>query len=282
MRRTEIENLEVELLVEAVFKRYGNDFRHYSRASLKRRIHHFLGKTDFARVSEMIPRLLYDRTFFDSLLYGLSVTVTEMFRDPGAYQAIREKVVGFLKTYPFVKVWHAGCATGEEVYSLAILLKEEGLYDRTRIYATDFNDEALDKAKKGIYPVDRIKEYTDNYQKSGGKESFSSYYHSKYGSVIMNQDLKKNIVFANHNLASDSVFGDTHLVMCRNVLIYFDRELQDRALKLFHDSLVYNGFLCLGTKESIRFSVVQGDFNEVDRKMRIYQKRSAIYGKRDS
>ncbi|MBW1784274.1 MAG: protein-glutamate O-methyltransferase CheR [Deltaproteobacteria bacterium] len=272
MNQIETENLEVELLVEAIVRRYGYDFRHYSRASLKRRMNHFLSKTEYGKLSEMIHKVLYDRSFFDALLYGISVPVTEMFRDPGVYRAIREKVVGTLKTYPFIKVWHAGCATGEEAYSLAILLKEEGLYDRTRIYATDFNDEALDTAKKGIYPVDRIKEYTDNYQKSGGRDSFSRYYHSRYGSAIMNQDLKKNIVFANHNLASDAVFGETHFVMCRNVLIYFDRPLQNRALKLFHDSLVYKGFLCLGTKESLRFSDFQERFSVVDRNGKIYRK----------
>jgi len=272
LNQVETENLEVELLVETVYRRYGYDFRNYSRASLKRRMRNFLDNSGYGKLSELIPRVLYDRSFFDSLLYGISVPVTEMFRDPGVYKAIREKVVGTLKTYPFVKVWHAGCATGEEAYSLAILLEEEGLYDRTRLYATDFNDEALDTAKKGIYSVDRIKGYTDNYQKSGGKESFSRYYHSRYGSAILNHDLKKNIVFANHNLASDAVFGETHFVMCRNVLIYFDRELQNRVLKLFYDSLVYKGFLCLGTKESIRFSDFQDRFSVVDKNGRIYRK----------
>ena len=274
MKETEVENLEVELLSEAIFRRYGYDFRHYSRASLKRRISNFLSKTSFTKPTEIIPQLLYDRTLFESLLYNLSITVTEMFRDPVVYKTIRENVVAFLKTYPFIKVWHAGCATGEEVYSMAILLKEEGLYDRTQIYATDFNDKALEKAKKGIYPVDRVKENTANYQKCGGRESFSKYYHSKYDSVIMNQGLRKNIVFAKHNLATDSVFGETHFIMCRNVLIYFDQTLQNRALNLFYDSLAYNGFLCLGTKESIQFSDFYEKFRPVDEKCRIYQKKN--------
>ena len=273
MRKAEIENLEIELLLDAIFKRYGYDFRRYSRASLKRRVNHFLSKTGFEKVAEIIPRLIYDKSFFDSLLYTISITVTEMFRDPFVYKTIREKVIPFLKTYPFIKIWHAGCATGEEAYSIAILLEEEGLYDRSQIYATDFNDFALKKAKEGIYPVENIKEFTANYQASGGKEAFSKYYHSKYDFVIMNQGLNKNITFANHNLASDTVFGEIHLIMCRNVLIYFGKSLQDRALKLFYESLAFKGFLCLGTKESIRFTGVQGNFKAIDEKGKIYQKK---------
>lgn len=274
MKKIEIENLEVDLLSEAIFRRYGYDFRHYSRASLKRRVRHFLSKTDFGKVSEAIPQLIYDRTFFESLLYTISITVTGMFRDASVYKAIRKKIVPFLKTYPFFKIWNAGCATGQEVYSIAIMLKEEGLYDRAQIYATDFNDDALKKAKKGIYPADCVKEYTGNYQRAGGKESFSKYYHSKYGSVIINRRLRKNITFANHNLASDAVFGEMQLIMCRNVLIYFDQPLQNRVLKLFHDGLAHGGFLCLGSKESIRFSEFQDQFRVVDEKCRIYQKRN--------
>jgi len=274
MKKVEIENLEVELLIEAIFKRYGYDFRHYSRASFKRRINNFLSKTSFNKPTEIIPQLLYDRTVLESLIYNLSVPVTEMFRDPFVYKAIRGKIVDILKTYPFLKVWHAGCATGEEVYSMAILLKEEGLYDHAQIYATDFNNEALEKSKKGIYPVESIKGYTANYQKSGGKESFSKYYHSKYDSVIVNQDLKKNIVFANHNLSTDSVFGEIHFIMCRNVLIYFDQTLQNRVLKLFYDSLINKGILCLGTKESTQFSDFQEHFITINKKARIYQKRT--------
>ena len=274
MKKVEIENLEVELLIDAIFKRYGYDFRHYSRASFKRRINNFLSKTSFNKPTEIIPQLLYDRTLLESLIYNLSVPVTEMFRDPFVYKAIRGKVVDILKTYSFVKIWHAGCATGEEVYSMAILLKEEDLYDRAQIYATDFNNEALEKSKKGIYPVESIKGYTANYQKSGGKESFSKYYHSKYDSVIVNQDLKKNIVFANHNLSTDSVFGEIHFIMCRNVLIYFDQTLQNRVLKLFYDSLINKGILCLGTKETTQFSDFQEHFITINKKARIYQKRT--------
>jgi len=273
LKKTEIENLEIELLIEAIFKRYGYDFRYYSRASIKRRLKHFLSKTNLNRIAELIPRVIHDKPFFDSLFFTISITVTEMFRDPFVYQTIRKKIIPFLKTYPFIKIWNSGCATGEEVYSMAILLKEEGLSERSQIYATDFNDLVLKKVKEGIYPIENIKQYTANYQKSGGKESFSNYYHSKYDSAIMNRELAKNITFANHNLTSDTVFGEMHLIMCRNVLIYFDKPLQDRALKLFHDSLASRGFLCLGTKESLQFSKVSKRFVIMARKEKIYQKR---------
>jgi len=268
----EIVELEIELLLEAILERYGYDFRHYSRASLKRRIKHFLSKSDLDKVTEIIPRLLYDRAHFESLLYTISVTVTEMFRDPFVFKSMWRKIAPHLNTYPFFKLWNAGCATGEEVYSIAILLKEEKLYDRCQIYATDFNDLALEEAKAGIYPVEKIKTYTRNYQQSGGKESFSKYYHSKYDTVIINKGLKKNITFANHNLVSDAVFGEMNLIVCRNVLIYFDKPLQERALKLFYHSLADKGYLCLGTKESLRFSDLQDRFEVIDEKAKIYRK----------
>jgi chemotaxis protein methyltransferase CheR len=272
MQPNEIENLELDLVIEAILRRYGHDFRHYARASLCRRLALFLSKSGYKKLSEVIPRLLYDKAFFEAMIRSISVTVTEMFRDPFVYQIIRKTVVDFLKTYPFIRIWQAGCATGEEVYSIAILLQEEGLYGRCQIYATDFNDDALETARKGIYPVSRIKEYTANYQKAGGRDSFSKYYHSQYDSVIMDQGLKKNIVFANHNLSSDSVFGEMHLIMCRNVLIYFDQTLQDRALGLFYDSLVYHGLLCLGAKESIKFSRYSDKFIEFAENAKIFQK----------
>lgn len=271
MNKIDIENIELELLNEAIVKRYGHDFRNYSPASLKRRIDSFLSKTGYKRISDLIPPLLQDNNFFQSLLLTISITVTEMFRDPFVYKMLREKVVPFLKTYPHIKVWHAGCASGEEVYSLAILFQEEGIYDRTQIYATDLNDEALQKAKDGIYPIDRIKEFSLNYQQSGGKKSLSEYYHSKYDSVIVNKSLKKNIVFANHNLAADSVFGEMHLILCRNVMIYFNKILQDRVLKLFYDSLAAKGFLCLGTKESLQFAEVGRHFKVIGPLAKIYQ-----------
>jgi chemotaxis protein methyltransferase CheR len=274
MRKEEIEDIEIALLLEAVHKRYGYDFRSYSRVSVKRRIRNVLGRTQFKSVSEMIPALLHDESFFEELVYDLSITVTEMFRDPEFFKALREQVIPYLKTHPYVKIWHAGCATGEEVYSLAIVLKEEGFYDRATIYATDFNDAALGKAKDGIYPLEKMKEYTANYQRSGGAVSFSRYYRAGYGAAIINPSLKKNIAFANHNLVTDGVFSEVHLVLCRNVLIYFDRSLQNRALKLFRDSLLHGGVLALGSKEALQFSEVAGEFKALSEKWKIYRKTS--------
>ncbi len=267
----DIEQIEVNLLLEAICQRYGYDFRQYSQASIKRRIQHHLVKTNCQTISDLIPDILHDEAAFKALFYDLSVTVTEMFRDPWFYQTLREKVIPFLQTFPFINIWQAGCATGEEVYSLAILLKEEGLYNRSRIYATDFNDLALEKAKARIYPLERIKEYSANYQAAGGQKSLADYYRAKYQSVIMDSSLQENITFANHNLTTDGVFAEMHLILCRNVLIYFDRNLQNRVLSVFRDSLRYNGFLCLGTKETIQFSSVQKDFVDFGVKEKIYQ-----------
>ena len=272
MKRTEIENLETELLLDAIYKRYGYDFSHYATASLKRRIEHFLNECNHDRITETIPRLLYDEVFFEALIQTLSITVTEMFRDPFVYRAIRGKIIPNLKDLPFLKIWHAGCATGEEVYSMAILLKEAGISENFHIYATDFNDHALERAREGIYPLKDARISTVNYQKSDGKTSFSDYYQSKYDSIIMNRDLKKNITFANHNLVTDSVFGEMNFIICRNVMIYFDKILQERVFHLFNDSLSIGGFLCIGSKESLQFSEVYDNFEEVARKERIYKK----------
>jgi chemotaxis protein methyltransferase CheR len=198
--------------------------------------------------------------------------VTEMFRDPPVFRSIRENVIPQLMSHPYIKVWHAGCATGQEAYSLAILLLEEGLTDRVTLYATDFNDSALEKAKAGIYDLSHAQKYTSNYQQAGGHESFSSYYHAHYGGMALDSSLKKKITFANHNLVTDQVFSETHFIMCRNVLIYFNGELQNRVLGLFYDSLVRGGFLCLGLKESLLFTGYADKFREVDRKSRIFQK----------
>ncbi len=271
MRKTEIENLEIKLLLEAILQRYGYDFRQYSSASIKRRIKHFLIGTDFDRISELIPHLIHDRALFESLMLSMTVTTTEMFRDPPVYKALRKKVFPFLKTYPFIKIWHAGCASGEEVYSMAIMLKEEGLYERAQIYATDLNEKALKNAKEGIFPIGSIKKYTRNYQKAGGTKSLSDYYHADSESVIMKRGLRKNILFSPHNLVTDSAFGEMHLIMCRNVFIYFDKPLQERVLELFHDSLVLKGFLCLGTKESMRFSGISHKFKGIADRENIYQ-----------
>lgn len=273
MTKSEIEKIEVDLFLDAIFRRYGYDFKYYAKASIKRRIRNLLGKTDYKRISDMIPGLLYDESFFESLVYDFSITVTEMFRDPDFFRAIKEKVFPYLKTYPFFKIWHVGCATGEEVYSLAILLKEAGIINRATIYATDFNKAALEKAKEGIYPIDNIKQYTSNYQKAGGNNSFSEYYHAQYKSVIFNNGLRDKITFANHNLVTDGSFGEMNLILCRNVLIYFDKTLQTRVLNLINESLSHKGFFALGNKETLQFSDVEKDYKIVDDKYRIYQKK---------
>ncbi len=271
MCHLDTENLEIYLLQEAIAKRYGYDFRNYSPASFKRRIQNFVNQSGLQRISDLIPRLLHDPTFFSSLLHSISVTVTEMFRDPQVYRVLREKVIPVLKTYPSIKVWHAGCATGEEVYSSAILFAEAGLSDRVQIYATDINEETLQIAREGIYPVESIKTYTTNYQLSGGNHSFADYYHARYDAVILNQELRRNITFSSHNLVSDGSFGAMHLIFCRNVLIYFNETLQQRVLGLFVDSLAPNGFLCLGTRESLSFSTVSGAFRSIAAKEKCFQ-----------
>ena len=229
--------------------------------------------TGLEDISQMQSKILNDKIFAASFLQDMSITVTEMFRDPGFYKSLRENVIPVLKTYPFIKIWHAGCSTGEEAYSMAIILQEEGLYDRTLIYATDFNQQALNQAKEGIFSNSKIKEYTANYQLAGGIESFSNYYMSNYDNVIMNHSLKKNIVWANHNLVTDSVFAEVNLILCRNVLIYFDKILQNIVQKLFLNSLINGGILCLGSKESLRFTDLYDEYTELDKKQRIFKKK---------
>jgi chemotaxis protein methyltransferase CheR len=269
----DIQEIELNLLLEAIFQRYGYDFRHYARASVKRRVQRILEKSGCARISELIPRFLYDEAFSQAAIQEFSVSVTEMFRDPEFYRAFRQIVVPYLKTYPYIRVWHAGCAMGEEVYSLAILLQEEGLYERSTIFATDFNEAVLDKAREGIYALRDIRQYTLNYMSAGGTRSFGDYYHAKYESAIMDPSLKSRITFASHNLATDGVFGELHVIFCRNVLIYFDKELQNRVLGLFADSLPPGGFLCLGSKETLQYSDMADRFKIVDERARIFQKR---------
>jgi chemotaxis protein methyltransferase CheR len=273
MNKNEIEELELRLLLDAMYHRYGYDFRDYARASVERRARQFFIKAGLNTISEMIPLLLHNESYFQTLIREFSITVTEMFRDPGVYQVIKEKVFPVLKTYPYIKIWHAGCATGEEVYSLAILLQEAGLYKRATIFATDFNDEALETAKQGIYHLENIKQCTINYQKGGGSESFSQYYQAQYDSIVMEKSLRKNITFANHNLVTDQSFGEMHLILCRNVLIYFNKTLQNRALDLFDDSLTAGGFLCLGNKESLLFWDKEKHYEPVEDSSRIFQKK---------
>ena len=263
MHNKDIERIETEILLEGIFRRWGHDFRNYARDSLGRRLKLRLGLSKLDHLSELLPKLLHDEEFFNQLLKDLSVTVTEMFRDPHFYAALRERVVSTLRTYPFIKIWHAGCATGEEVYSMAILLEEEGLYDRAQIYATDCNNNSLEIARQGVYALNDMRTYTGNYNAAGGKASFSDYYHARYGSAKISGGLKRNITFAHHNLVTDGVFGEMNMIVCRNVLIYFDNTLQDRVLSLFCDSLCHRGFLCLGTKETIAFSSVSERFEMV-------------------
>lgn len=265
-------NLELELLLQAIQRQYDYDFTEYSRAHVKRRVLHYLNVNGIPHISELQHRILTDENCFKRLLKELSINVTEMFRNPMFYKAIREKVVGLLKTYPYLKIWHAGCATGEEVYSFAILLKEEGLYDRTQIYATDFNSEVIKKAKTGSFSIRNIRDYTSNYQQSGGKESFSDYYHATDNRVIFDKSLSRNIVFAEHNLVTDGVFSEVNMVISRNVLIYFNRELQNKVLNLMDRSLVTGGFLGLGSKETIMFSDIAVKYKAIDSKERIFKK----------
>ncbi len=260
-------------ILNTIYHKYGYDFREYSEAHVSRRIVNRMTMSNIKDFSQLEWMILNDESFTCLLINDLSITVTEMFRDPQFYISLRENVIPVLKTYPFIKIWHAGCSTGEEAYSMAILLKEENLYERSTIYATDFNVSALNKSKEGIYSNSLIKEYTHNYQLSGGKESFSDYYTSNYDHVIMNQSLKKNIVWANHNLVTDSVFAEVHMILCRNVLIYFERDLQNKVQKLFHDSLVNGGILCLGAKENLRFTNLHDKYTDLDYKQKVFKKK---------
>jgi len=269
----DIVNIEIELFLEALYQKYGYDFRNYGRAHIKRRLLHRMKLSKMESISSMQHELLYDQDFFNLILKDFSINVTEMFRDPLFYKLLREEIIPILKTYPFIKIWHAGCSSGEEVYSMAILLKEEGLYDRAQIYATDFNTNILRKAKEGIYPINKIKEFTQNYQRSGGTKSFSDYYMAKYESVIFDNDLKKNIVFAEHNLVSDNSFAEVHLLICRNVLIYFNKDLQNQVIRLLTSSILPGGFLCLGTKETIRFSKNNDCYSVVSENEKIFKKK---------
>ncbi|MCR5876602.1 protein-glutamate O-methyltransferase CheR [Phenylobacterium sp. J426] len=268
-----VEDLEIQLLLEALFGRYHYDFRNYARASIKRRITQARQNLGFASVSALQASLLHDPATLAALLGYLTVQVSEMFRDPSYFRALREKVLPHLRTYPSLKVWVAGCSHGEELYSLAVLFREEGLHERTLFYATDINPEALRAAEAGVYPLDRMRKFTENHQKSGAKTSLSDYYVADYGRAIFDKTLRSQVVFSDHSLATDAVFAEMHLISCRNVLIYFDRPLQDRVLGLFRDSLARQGFLGLGAKESLRFSSHAEAFAEFVRDEKIYRRR---------
>lgn len=265
-------DIELPLLIQAIYQKYSYDFRNYAGASQKRRVLHALHQLGCSSISELQARVLHDPDTFMQLLQYLTIPTTEMFRDPDYFLALREQVIPFLKTYPSLKIWIAGCSTGEELYSMAILLKEEGLLERSIIYATDINPHSLEKAKKGIFPLERIQAYTANYQQAGGKKAFSDYYTAAYDGALFDRSLCENVSFADHSLATDSVFAETHLVSCRNVMIYFNHALQDRALGLFHESLCHRGFLGLGSKESIDFSGYATRFEPLVKPQRIYRK----------
>ena len=272
-RKARTADIEQRLLIDAIYHRYHYDFRGYAQASLKRRLASALVQFDCKTLSQLQDRVLHEPSVFPALLEYLTVQVSDMFRDPSYFQALRQEVVPLLRTYPSLKVWVAGCSAGEEVYSLAVLLQEEGLLDRTLIYATDINPHSLEKAEQGIFALDNLRTYTQNYQLSGGKRAFSDYYSAAYDRVLFDKSLRTNVTFADHSLATDTVFSEVHLVSCRNVLIYFNRDLQDRALGLFHDSLCHRGFLGLGSKESLDFSAYARQFEAVSRPERIFRKR---------
>ncbi|MEO7467390.1 CheR family methyltransferase [Sphingobium limneticum] len=270
-----VEDIEIQLLLEALYQRYHYDFRHYARASIKRRLLQARSQLGFASFSAMQDHLLHDPATLPRLLNYLTVQVSEMFRDPSYFRALREKVIPHLRTYPSLKVWVAGCSHGEELYSLSILFREEGLDQRTLFYATDINPDALRAAEAGVYPLDQIRKFTENHQKSGARSSLSDYYTADYGRAVFDKSLRSQVVFSDHSLVTDAVFAEMHLISCRNVLIYFDRALQDRALGLFRDSLARKGFLGLGSKESLRFSAHAPAFADFVREEKIYQRQDA-------
>jgi chemotaxis protein methyltransferase CheR len=270
-----VEDIEIRLLLEALYPRYHYDFRNYAMASVKRRLRQAREQLGFETLSALQENLLHDPGLLPRLLGYLTVQVSEMFRDPTYFREIREKVVPHLRTYPSLKVWIAGCSSGEELYSFVILFREEGLEQRTLFYATDINQEALVQAETGIFSLDRIRLFTENHRKSGGKSSLSDYYSAAYGGASFDKTLRQNVLFSDHSLVTDAVFAEMHLISCRNVLIYFDRVLQDRALGLFRESLARKGFLGLGAKESLRFSSHADAFGDFVREEKIYQRQAA-------
>jgi chemotaxis protein methyltransferase CheR len=269
------EQIEMDLLIEGIRRRYGYDFSHYAPSSLHRRLQQARQEARAENFSALLERILHDEKMFDRLLKNMSITVTEMFRDPGFYKALRSRIIPLLKTYPYVKIWHAGCATGEEAYSMAMLLHEENFLGRVRIYATDFNKGALDKAQQGIYPAAALLKGEENYLQSGGRGKFSSYFSSCYDLAKVKDFLKERITFSYHNLVTDGVFGEMNIICCRNVMIYFDPVLKDRVLDLFTHSLHHGGYLCLGNKESLSFSNAARYYEAIDKNEKIYKKSGA-------
>jgi chemotaxis protein methyltransferase CheR len=271
-QRDDVDEIELALLLEGVYRRYGFDFREYAPASLRRRVWRRVHAEGLSTISALQDKLLHDPASMERLLLDLSINVTAMFRDPSFYLRFREKVVPLLRTYPFTRIWVAGCSTGEEVYSLAILLQEEAVYERTRIYATDINESVLERARAGVFPLEKMREYTENYIKAGGTRAFSEYYLAKYDGAQFQRSLVDNVVFAQHNLVSDRSFNEFNVIVCRNVMIYFDRGLQDHVHRLFYESLMTFGVLALGAKESISFSPFEDRYEDLDANERLYKK----------
>lgn len=268
----QVREIELRLLLEAIYLRYHYDFRNYAIASLKRRMRSAMHRLKCASIGQLQERVLHHPSVFAALMDYLTVQVSDMFRDPAYFRALRQQVVPILRTYPSIRIWVAGCSTGEEAYSLAILMREEGLLERALIYATDINASALRTADAGIYNAERMRTFTENHRASGGHGSLSEHYTAAYGKARLDPTLKRHIVFSDHSLATDSVFSEVHLISCRNVLIYFDHTLKDRAIGLFRDALCRNGFLGLGAKESLQFTAAEEAFQEFARSERIYRK----------
>lgn len=270
----ELEEIEIQLLLEGVAQHYGYDFRNYALASLKRRIWNTMRAEQAKTVSALQEKVLHQPACMERFLLALTVNVTAMFRDPGFYLAFRTKVVPMLRTYPFIRIWHAGCSTGEEVYSMAILLYEAGLYDRCRIYATDMNTAVLSKAKEGIFPLVKMQEYTGNYLRAGGDQSFSNYYTAAYEHAIFRPWLRDRITFSQHNLATDGSFNEFNVVLCRNVMIYFNKTLQEHVHRLLYESLSMFGVLGLGHAESLKFTPHEQHYTEIVSGERLYRRVS--------
>jgi chemotaxis protein methyltransferase CheR len=267
----ELDTIEVELFVQALQRRHGYDFSEYAPASLKRRIQQLSEQLQCKTISGLIERVLHEPQLLPRLLDGLTVPASDMFRDPAMFRGLREQVLPLLASYPQINIWQAGCAHGQEVYSLAILLEEAGLYDRTQIFATDLSERALQQAEEGIYPAREAQQWSRNYQASGGTHSLADYYSARYNLLKIDQRLRRNVTFAQHNLVADGVFCEAHLILCRNVLIYFSNTLQNRVLSLFRDSLVRSGFLCLGLRESLDYASAAASFAPFDERLRLYR-----------
>jgi len=272
MKREDLENLEIDLLLEGIYRQYGFDFREYARGSIKRRLWRRIYSEGLESISGLQERVLHDVETMNRLLEDLSINVTSMFRDPSFYLAIRSKIVPLLRTYPYIRIWNAGCSTGEETYSLAILLREEGLHNKTKIYATDINETVLGVAKAGRFPLERMRDYTENYIRSGGKAAFSEYYATDGNGARFHEALTENVTFAQHNLVSDRSFNEFNMILCRNVMIYFDSSLQDRVHELFYSSLGMFGVLALGKKESIKFTRHADSYEEIDHVEKLYKR----------